>query len=417
MVVKYPKRLLNDWMLSACKYRLYPKPAQETRLNRSLLLLCNLYNDLKAEEIRRYREEHRSTSKTKFRALALDARKHDEQLQDIHSQVVQNVGDRIHRSFTNFFEGRARFPKWKKPHRYNSLTYPQSGFRLNPERGLLLSGLGYIRIFVHRPLLGLVKRLTIKREVDGEWNAIFITERETPTKTPFAGIPTHRIRGADMGLSKFVTLDDATSTEYPKFLRLSENRIVQVQRHFDRKHKGSRRRRELGRRLARLHLHIKRQREDYQNKLVYRIFGENDVLVLEKLNVSGMLRRHSLAKSISDASWDRFACKAIFKADSLGKHAIFVDPWGTTKFCHNCLEWVPKDLAERKHKCPNCGIEISRDVNSALLIKRLGIHRGPAPDRGSSSAEQGPLPSLRERVSPSVEAGSPRPKVLGGCHP
>ena len=395
-------------MLSAFKYRLYPKPEQETRLNRSLLSLCDLYNELKAEEMRRYREEHRSTSRTTFRALALGARKHDERLQDTHSQVVQNVGDRIHRSFRNFFEGRARFPNWKKPHRYNSLTFPQSGFRQDPEKGLLLFGLGYVRIFVHRPLLGRVRRLTVKREADGEWYAIFITEREGSVRSPLAEIPANRVRGADMGLSRFVTFDDAASTEYPEFLRRSEDKIRYMQRHFNRKHKGSRRRRELGRRIARLHLHVKRQREDFQNKLVHKIFAENDVLVLEKLNVSRMLHNHRLAKSISDASWNAFARRVVFKADSLGKHTIFVDPWGTTQFCHNCLGWVPKNLAERKHKCPNCGIEIPRDENSALLIKRLGILSSPAPDRGSSPAEQGPLPSLREWASPSVEAGSLR---------
>ena len=94
-------------MLSAFKYRLYPRPEQEKRLNRSLLVLCDLYNDLKAEEIRSYREEHKSTSLTRFRALALGARKLNEDLQTIHSQVVQNVGDRVHRPFRNFFEGRA----------------------------------------------------------------------------------------------------------------------------------------------------------------------------------------------------------------------------------------------------------------------------------------------------------------------
>ncbi|MBI3023776.1 MAG: transposase [Thaumarchaeota archaeon] len=152
-------------MLSAFRYRIYPKSEQEKRLNRSMLLLCQLYNDLKAEDMRRYRKEHKSISLTRFRALALDARKQDDQLQDIHSQVVQNVGDRIHGAFKNFFEGRARFPRWKKPHRYNSLTYPQSGFKLSPRKGLYLSSLGYVRIFVHRPLLGMVKHLTIKREV------------------------------------------------------------------------------------------------------------------------------------------------------------------------------------------------------------------------------------------------------------
>src|SRR5438445_846622 len=392
-------------MLSAFKYRIYPKYEQEMRLNRSLLSLCNLYNNLKAEEMRRYREEHRSTSQTKFRALALDARRHDDELHEAHSQVVQNVGDRIHRSFRNFFERRARFPRWKKPNRYNSLTYPQSGFRLDP-RGLFLSGVGRVRIFVHRPLLGSVKRLTVKREADG-WYAIFVTEREGLEKRLLSGTPIERVRGADMGLVKFATFDHKTSAEYPEFLRRSEEKIRRIQRHLSRKHKGSKRRLELGRRLSRLHLHVKRQREDFQNKLVHRIFKESDVLVLEKLNVSGMLKNHRLAKSISDASWGRFARRAVFEAAQLGKKTVFVDPWGTTQFCHCCLAWVPKDLGEREHVCPNCGERIPRDMNSALLIKRLGIlRRSPAPDGGSSPAEQGPLPSRREMASPRKEAGS-----------
>src|SRR2546430_9757972 len=115
-------------MFSAFRYRIYPRPEQERRLDRSLFLLCQLYNDLKAEEMRRYTEEHKSTSKTRFRRLALEARKRDHELRTVHSQAVQNVGDRIHRSFRNFFEETARLPRWKKPNRYSSLTYPQSGF-------------------------------------------------------------------------------------------------------------------------------------------------------------------------------------------------------------------------------------------------------------------------------------------------
>src|SRR5713101_3057594 len=301
-------------MLSAFKYRLYPRPEQEKRLDRSLLSLCNLYNDLKADEMRRYREEHKSTSLTRFRGLALGARRTSKELQKVHSQAVQNVGDRIHRSFRNFFEGRARFPRWKKPHKYNSLTYPQSGFKLTLEKGLYLSSIGDVRVFVHRPLVGKVKRLTIKREADG-WYAAFITEREPTQKKPLSEIPTARIRGADMGLAMFVTFDDASSVKYPQFLRRSEDKLKHLQRHFSRKLPGSRRRRGLGRRLARLHLHVRRQREDFQNKLVRRVFIENDVLVLEKLNVSGMLRNHNLAKSISDASWSSFARRAVFKAE------------------------------------------------------------------------------------------------------
>src|SRR5438477_10285348 len=135
-------------------------------------------------------------------------------------------------------------------------------------------------------------------------------------------MPAALVRGADMGLTEFATFDDGSSVEYPQFLRRSEDKLKHLQRRLSKKLEGSRRRRGLGRRLARLHLHVRRQREDFQNKLVHRIFTDSDVLILEKLNVSGMLRNRRLSKSISDALWSNFARKAAFKADSLGKHTV-----------------------------------------------------------------------------------------------
>ncbi|MEM0287008.1 MAG: transposase [Nitrososphaerota archaeon] len=178
-------------------------------------------------------------------------------------------------------------------------------------------------------MLGNVKRLTVKREAD-EWYAIFITEREVPHKMQIKEIPLERVRSADLGLEKFATFDDSTSIAYPAFLRLSEKKIRHLQRWFSHKHNGSRRSRELGKRLAKLHLHVNRQREDFQNKLINKIFKENDALILERLNTSAMLHNHSIAKSISDASWGKFARKAIFKAESLGKQVIFLDLWHYT---------------------------------------------------------------------------------------
>ncbi len=97
----------------------------------------------------------------------------------------------------------------------------------------------------------------------------------------------------------------------------------------------------------------------------------------------------------------------------LGKQVIFVDPWGTTQFCHSCLQWVPKNLGEREHDCPKCGIKLSRDLNSAKLIRRLGIQkRSPPSDGESSSAELLPLPSLRRMASIGEEAGGLRMKRL-----
>lgn len=326
-----------------------------------------------------------------FRRSALSKRKQETILQSIHSQVVQNVGDRIHRSFRNFFEGRSNFPRWKKQPRYNSLTYPLSGFKLDSARGLWLSRVGYVRIFLHRPLRGDIRRLTIKRQADG-WHAIFVSELESPAKTPPKEIHLDRVCGADLGLEKFAVLNDATAFEYPRFLRESEEKLKGLQSHSARKVKGSRHQRVLGKRLARMHLHVRRQRQDFQSKLIHEIFKEIDVLVLEKLSIRSMKRNHNLAKAISDAAWGKFAQKAVSKAESLGKYTIFVDPWGTSQCCHNCLNWVPKSLGNREHKCAHCGVVISRDLNSALLIKRLGILSSPTPDGVCHSRSEGLCP-------------------------
>jgi putative transposase len=330
------------------------------------------------------------------------------ELQAVHSQAAQNVADRLHAAFVNYFEGRARFPKNRQPRKYLSMTYPQSGFKLENGR-LHLSKVGKLRIFLHREPEGTIKRLTIKREA-GEWYSIFTTEREPLQKPKLETIPDEKIRGADAGLEKFATFDNAESVDYPRFLRRSEEKLKTLQRHLAGKRKGSRRWRQTCFQLARLHQHIARQRQDYQNKLIAQLYTTCDILVLEKLQVQNMLRNHNLAKSIADAAFGQFIRKAKFKADLLGKYFLPVDPWGTTQFCHNCLTWVPKTLSEREHKCPNCGIELPRDLNSAKLIKRLSILtvRCSSSDGGSSPAEPEPLPFLRGLVSRGVEARSPR---------
>lgn len=355
-----------------------------------------------------YKENKINLSKTDLRKLALEIRRSNQELKKAHSQVVQNVADRVSYAFNNFFEKRARFPRAKKNKNYRSFTYPQIRIRYNEERRAhsLSLGIGQVRIFIHRPMLGKINRLTIKREA-GEWYAIFLIEKEDVTAKNMLEIPDERIRGADIGIERFITLDDSSSSVYLRFLRRSEMMITKLQKRLSRKKKRSSNRKELAFRLARLHLHIKRQKEDYQNKLVSTLLNKDtDVLVLERLSIENMLQNHYLAKSLSDASFGRFATKCLNKAVMLGRLVVFVDPWGTTQFCYNCLEWVPKDLSERDHNCLKCGVNLSRDLNSAKLIKSLGIHSSPPSDGGSSPAELLPLPSLRRMASKSEEAGS-----------
>ena len=397
-------------MLLAYRYRIYPKVGQGRLMKSHLSTLCELYNTLRDLKISTWKQEHISLSRTDLRLKALELRRQNEGLQEIHSQVVQSVATRLARSFKNYFEGRARFPKRKHPKKYLSFIYPQSGFKLRNNK-LYLSGIGHVRIFMHRPMEGQVKTLAVKYNA-GEWHVVFICKISDREKTPIESISDEQIKGGDMGLIEFLTLSDGATVEPPKFLRKSEEKIKRLQRILSRAKKGSRNRRKLALRLAKQHHHVACQRDDRQNKTVSTLYKTTDILFLERLAVANMMRNHSLAKSLQDASFGRFLRKAQFKASLLGKWFMPVDPWGTTQFCHNCLSWVPKDLSEREHICPNCGEVLPRDENSAKLIKRIGLS-GFEPDYAhgrwvNTPVESEPLPSPRGMVSKDVEAGSPR---------
>jgi len=393
-------------------------------LKSHLATLCTLYNALRDLKMDVWKRRHVSLELDDLRQIALEKRRNDRDLQGIHSQVVQHVAARVYRAFKNYFEGRARFPKHKKLKKYRSLTYPQSGFKLCGEvvekgkrtevKGTLyLSKIGYVRIFMHRPLRGVIKNLTVKYDA-GEWYAIFICETPDKPKKPIREITDDRVEGGDLGLLQFLTLSEDSLPNYTKFLRKTEDKTKRLQRVLSRAKKGSHNFRKLALRLARLHHHVACQRENYQNQTVASLYKKNDLVILEKMHVESLLKNHNLAKSIQDAAFGKFIGKAQFKAEQLGKYFIQVDPWGTTQFCWKCITWVPKDLGDREHICPNCGEKLPRDKNSAKLIKKLGLHHlsslrlDYAPGRGvKTPAEPEPLPTLHGLASRNLEAGSP----------
>jgi len=400
---KYLPRLLMVvvCVLRTFRYHLYPTEEQETVMDGQLRTLCSLYNILRNEKI----TKHLSLNKLRMMAKT----------RGVHSQAAQNVAARVNAAFKNYFEGRTRFPKRKQAEKYRSITYPQSGFRLEGKivkRGkrtelvgkLYISKVGLVRIFMHHPLEGKVKTLTVKREADG-WYACFSCEApETPRKPIEQAL--ERVAGGDLGLEKFLTLADGSSMENPQFLRRMENKIKRLQKAFSRAKKGSRNWQRLSLRLARLYLHVARQRSNEQNRVVSLLYANADVLGLERLKVENMLRNHRLAKSIMDAAWSQFVGKAEFKSRVLGKYFVPVDPWGTSQFCWRCLSWAPKQLGDRTHVCPVCGEALPRDQNSAKLVERLVLlWTSYAHGRWvNTPVEQKPLPSLRQAFAVKREA-------------
>jgi len=221
------------------RYRLYPSKTQMKVLEEQLETCRGLHNWL----LLYAKDYHKDTGKTvsylTMQNLLPRLKADRPELLKVHSQVLQNISRRIRLGYDNFFARRkvglkAGLPRFRKYGRYKSVTYPQSGFRVDGNR-LLLSKIGAIRIRQHRELPEKIKTLTVKRMPSGRWYACFscIVE-EQPREKPFEDV------GIDVGLHSYAVLSDGARIENPRLYRKSEKRLGILQRGMSRKERGSR---------------------------------------------------------------------------------------------------------------------------------------------------------------------------------
>jgi putative transposase len=294
-------------------------------------------------------------------------------LKAIHSQVLQDVLRRLDKTFTNFFRRlkkgeHAGYPRFKGKYRYDSFTYPQSGFELAyQKKKLRLSKIGNTTIKLHRPIPaeGVIKTCTIKRDVD-HWYACFAVE--LPDTDPASQRALQKAIGVDVGLKSLLALNNGDKIANPRWFRNSEKKLANAQRRKDRKVKGSNNRHKQNTKVARLHRKIRNQRKDFHHKLSRKLVDTYDLIVYENLKITNMVKNHHLAKSISDAGWGQLMCFTEYKAEEAGTLVEYVSAYNTTQLCSRCGKLVPKTLTTRIHKCLYCGLNLKRDHNSAITI-------------------------------------------------
>ena len=294
----------------------------------------------------------------------------------VHSQILQNISQRVHLAFEAL--GRrvktkaadVGYPRFKSFGRYDSMTFPQygNGVRLD-ENKLVLSKVGAVHIVLHRPVEGTPKTVTLTRSRTGKWYAAFSCETEAHPLPP-----TGSVVGVDVGLASFATLSNEQKIENPRFYRRDEADVKRVQKRKDAaknaqdwlentKQKGI---------LARIHERIANRRADFAHKHSRALVNNHQVIVFEELAPMEMGRSRGMRKSILDVAWTQFISMTIGKAVEAGRTVILVDPRNTSKMCSQCGELVVKDLEERTHECPHCGLVLDPDVNAAINI----LHRG-----------------------------------------
>jgi putative transposase len=369
------------------KYRVCPTKGQARLLIRTLEECRWLYNQTLAYRRDRWQRDGESVNwyETKARIPALKAER--PALKLVYSQTLQDVTARVDLAFKAFFR-RCKagetpgYPRFRGFGRYDSFTYPQTGFKLDGDR-LDLSKIGRVEIILHRPVEGEIKTLTIRRSSTGKWFACFSVETE-PAALPESG----RVVGIDVGLEHFATLSTGEHIPNPRFFRRDQRALAKAQRKLAVEAKGTPERVRRRKVVAHIHERIANRRADHAHQLSRRLVDTYGLIAFEDLTIPNLLQNRHLAKSIADAAWNQLVTFTTYKAECADRQVVRVDPRNTSQRCSRCGMRVEKTLSERVHACPFCGLTLQRDINAAINILALGLQRrGERPRSPSASAE------------------------------
>jgi len=399
------------------RFRAYTNEQTLRALKAQLELACEVYNTLRWADKYFYHEDGRGLTLTELRQLALDLRKQDEEYQQLYSQVLQQIADRYYEARQRFFDGLARFPKEKKPHKYYSLVYPQSGWRIlarevrtsgtKKRLVLRLSGLGAFKVIAHRDFpLEKVKRIAVKVTRSGKVYVSFIVENHEFPKLPNTG----RAVGIDVGVEKLLVTSDG---EFLPNLRPYEKALKKVRR----LHRALSRKKFLSHnwfkakmKLARAYEHLANLRRDLYMKLGKYFAEHYDAVVMEDIDAKQLIGggNRGLRRSLQDAAFGMMRTVIRYQMEKYGKGFILVDPRNSSKTCAKC-GYVKMDLAlsDRVFECPVCGWRADRDYNSSLNhLKHAGWEPPVVP------VELRPLPITMGKAG----QGSGKPLKDGVAH-
>ncbi len=406
----------------ALKVRLYPTAAQQEILAQHFGCARWWWNYALSLSIETYQQTGKGLSRAALNSHLpkLKAQKETEWLSECYSQVLQSVSLNLSRAYQNFFEGRAKYPRFKSKKHKQSIQYPQSitvvdGSLKFPGR------VGIIKSKLHRPIEGTIKTVTVSMNSSGKYYAAVLTQLEGDNPTPDSD---GKVAGIDLGVKEFAIVNDGIKTSKfanPKHLAKHERNLARKQAKLARKLQRSNSRNKARKLVARVHERVFYVRQDYLHKLSRKLVDDNQVIVVENLNVLGMVRNHNLAKAISDVAWGMFVNFLSYKLEREGKVLVEIDRWfPSSKLCSKCHYQVSEmPLEVRAWACPSCGTHHDRDENAARNIRAEGLRMlsvlgtktaadggDVRPTRGrKSKMRQSPVKSEAHAVPVRVSAG------------
>jgi putative transposase len=391
-------------------------------LNRTFGCVRVVWNRILAARQARWHLEGQGTSYAES-DRALTAMKKDPGLaflNEVSCVPLQQALRHQHNAFGAFFAKRARHPRFKARRGRQSAHYTRSAFTL---RGGVLrlaktsTPLRYVWSWPDVDVTALDPAMVIvSRDSDGRWYVTFTVDAADPELLAETG----RAIGIDLGVTNFATTSQGDKIANPRHLERKARNLARYQRRMVRCGNGSANRAKAKAKVARAHRKVRYARRDFLHRASTRLVRENDMIVIEDLNVLGMVRNRSLARVISDCGWGEFRRQLAYKCQRYGRRLVVIDRWyPSSKTCSACGHLLAQlSLSTRQWTCPSCGAWHDRDVNAAKNILAAGraVARGSPGDAcGADVRHSGPsgvLSAVKQETRPG-RAGIPRPLGRG----
>jgi putative transposase len=400
----------------AYRYRFYPTPEQASVLSRTFGCVRLVYNRALDVRTAAWHAEQRRLTYSQTSAMLTSWKRTEELafLNEVAAVPLQQSLRHLQRAFVAFWAGRSRYPRFKTKRRHHDAAeYTRSAFRFQGGQLTLIRLAGPLHIRWSRPLPEGCQpsTVTVSRDPAGRW---YVSLRvEDPTVHPLP--PAQAQIGIDAGLTSLVTLSTGEKITNPRHASRDLKRLANAQRVLSRRQKGSNNHGRARLQVARIHARIADRRCDHLHKLTTRLVRENQTVVIEDLNVRGMIANHSLAMAISDAAWGELRRMLHYKCTWYGRDLIIVDRWlPSSRTCSSCGHLTDRlPLSVRMWECQRCGSCHDRDVNAAKNVLAAGravaaCGAGVRPHRESSREGRPAAKQEAQRATAGI------PAVQGG---